>query len=183
MFYQTVTEIVRKTDAAAVASIFSLAPTHQEDVPVHGFPNLKVRPGKRGIILHEALAESLEGRWVDHSVWPICAAARGWLREQGVDCILTEVPLGTSGVRGVCDALASGGPSRQGIIEWKTCSNLPDTVLPEAVFQIGLYANLVQSPENTWGAIGYICVQKRRIRIYYWASLGDCAIAAKRFAA
>jgi hypothetical protein len=183
MSYHTVTEIVRQKSASIIEATFSTVPNRKQDVPVCGTPFLKGKPRHRGTIMHEALAESLEGRWVDRSVWPFCKAAKGWLHDQGVSDIVTEVPLGTSALHGICDALASGGPGEQGLVEWKTCSELPDMVAPEAVFQLGLYASLTRNPDQTWGAVGYICAREDKIRVFFWTSLGACAVAAQRLAA
>ena len=183
MSYQTVTEIVRHKNSSKIESTFSTVPNRKQDVPVCGSPFLKGKARRRGTFVHEALAEALEGRWVDRGVWPYCKAAKGWLHDQGVSGVLTEVPLGTPALHGTCDALASGGPCKQGLVEWKTCSELPDTVLPEAVFQLGLYASLTGIPDQTWGAVGYICISENKIRVFSWTSLGACAIAARELIA
>jgi hypothetical protein len=38
-------------------------------------------------------------------------------------------------------------------------------------------------PVRIWGAIAYISIQERKIRIFSWDSLGNCAAEAQRYAA
>jgi hypothetical protein len=182
--YNTVTELVRKTEAAAYSASPTCPPDRMEDVPIYGLRQFSGLSKQDGTPVHEALAKSLEGRWVHQRFWPICKAARGWLQKQGISGILTETPLGAGGkIQGICDAMTQGGSRDLGLVEWKTCRQVPDVVVPANMCQLGLYGSLVSNPEHTWGAVGYISLTQRKIRFFTWDSLGECSVAARRLAA
>lgn len=181
--YKTVTEIVRNKEALHLASDATIQPDRVHDIPIHGSGPVHLPPRRLGNLLHACLARSLEGGWVNRGCWPVCDALHQWLGEQGIDGILPELPLQNDKMRGVCDLLTRGGPRERGLVEWKICNALPSAARPSAVLQLGLYACLAENSERIWGAIAYICIRQRKIRIFSWVCLGPCAAAARLLAA
>jgi len=156
-----------------------------QDEEVHGPNFIRRRPRRSlGDTLHEALAEAFSGSWVSRDVWPYCHAAKEWLDKQGVNRIEVEQPIQSNERHGVCDVLAFDRNNARFVLDWKYAnSGLPTKPKPENVFQLGLYGALARGPGRISGAIAYIAPRERKIRIFNWADLSDCAAEADRLAA
>lgn len=114
---------------------------------------------------------------------PWLECLRDELRRHGVAYLEPEVRLnGNYEVRsGACDMLMRGGLAPCGVAEVKVIAHIPSSPLAHHLLQLTRYAELVTRnlfETDVWGALVYVNIAERRIRIFVYADcarLRDCA--------
>lgn len=129
---------------------------------------------RAGCVLHATLRRLGDARALsshERLVWPYIAELRRALVSFGVHSIAVEQSLdrwaGLPG--GTCDLLVKGGLAERGIIEVKVVQRLPAAPRPQGLAQAGGYLRLAarrESFERWWGAVAYIAVRDRRLRLF-----------------